>query len=172
MRKIILAMLCIAAFMPRTTLAIAASQAWVMKYCADHGMAMSTNANGRAYTYVDDDGSSATFQIVKPTHFAIVATNCDDAAIQSGVTNGMRFAFHRPYAVFANVPAQRHVRIDVDTNTLAQTYIYNSWTGTVFVSRMWMTEAQTNRHFRIYGTRIFEDEAHSLTNGFTWGGIQ
>lgn len=150
---------------------IAASQAWVMKYCADHGMTTSTNVNGTAYTYADDE-SSATFQLVRPTHFAIVATNCDDAAIQSGVTNGMRFAFHRPYAVFANVPAQRYVRIDVDTNTLAQTYIYNSWTGTVFVSRMWMTEAQTNRHFRIYGTRIFESDAHSLTNGFTWGGVQ
>lgn len=169
MRKIILAMFCVAAFMPRCTLGIAASQAWVMKYCADHGMTVSTNANGTAYTYADDDGS-LTFQIVKPTAYALVATNCDAAAVQSGVTNGMRFAYHRPYAVFLNEPAQRRIWVDVDPGTLEQKYVYNSWTGTVFVAQTWMTDALTNRHFRIYGTHIYEREAHSLTNGFTAAG--
>lgn len=169
MKKVLLTA---AAMVAATCLGITASQAWVMKYCADHGMTVSTNANGEAYTYADNDGSSLTFQIVKPTAYALVATNCDAAAVLSGVTNGMRFAFHKPYAVFLNEPAQRRIWVDVNLGTLEQTYIYNSWTGTVFGAKMWMTEAQTNRHFRIYGTHIYEREAHSLTNGFTTGGMQ
>ena len=167
MKRVILST--IAACAALTAFGIAASQAWVMKYCADHGMTVSTNANGTAYTYADEDGS-LSFQIVRQTAYALVATNCDAAAVQSGVTNGMRFAYHRPYAVFLNEPAQRRIWVDVDPGTLEQKYVYNSWTGTVFVAQTWMTDALTNRHFRIYGTHIYEREAHSLTNGFTAAG--
>ena len=170
MKRMILS--AIAACAALTAFGIAASQAWVMKYCADHGMTVSTNASGTAYTSSGKDGSSLSFSIVKPSVFAIVATNCDEAATADGVTNGMRFAYHRPYAVFLNEPAHKRIWVDVNPGTLEQTYIYNSWTGMVTDTRMWMVDAQTNRHFRIYWTHLSANDAHSLTNGFTAGGAQ
>lgn len=148
----------------------AATQSWVIKYCADHGVTASTNANGIAYSYANGEGS-VSFQILRPTAYALVADDCDETARLNGVTNGMRFAFHQPYAVFLNEPAQKRIWVDVNLATLEQTYVYNSWTGTVYGAKMWMTESPTNRHFRIYGTHITEGEAHSLTNGFAGGSL-
>lgn len=147
----------------------AATQAWVIKYCADHGMTASTNANGTAYTYAGTE-ETISFQLVKPTAFTLVAADCDSFAIQSGVTNGMRFAYFSDSA-YVNEPAKRYIRVTTNPVTDERTFIYNSWTGTVFGAKMWMTDVQTNRHFRIYSTRIFESEAHSITNGYS-GGVQ
>ena len=39
----------------------AATQSWVIKYCADHGMTASTNANGTAYTYAGTEENLMQF---------------------------------------------------------------------------------------------------------------
>lgn len=153
---------------------IAASQQWVRSYCADHGLAATNTAGGAVYS--GGEGTNAfSFAFATPTAYALVATNCSAAALADGVTNGMRFAWHQPYAVYLNEPAQRRIWIDVNTNDLSRTYLYNSWTGVVQRvedrREMWFTDAATNRHFRVFATHIFADEAHSLTNGFNGGGL-
>lgn len=148
----------------------AATQAWVIKYCADHGMTTSESATGSSYTY--GSGTDAvTMTVSRPSALALVATNCSQGATQGGITNGMTFAYHKPYAVFLNEPAQKRIWIDVNPTSLSRTYVCGSWTGRVYAAQMWLTDAQTNKVFRVYGTRIQAAEAHSLTNGFNGGGL-
>ena len=148
----------------------AATQAWVIKYCADHGMTTSESATGSSYTY--GSGTDAvTMTVSRPSALALVATNCSYAATSYGVTNGMRFAYHRPYAVFVNKPAQRYVWIDVDPGTLERTYTCGTWSSTLHGSTLWFEDASSNRVFSVYSTRIRDAEAHSLTNGFNGGSL-
>lgn len=168
MKKIVLAAAaCMAA---QFAFGIAASQAWVIRYCAEHGMTATNTPAGTAYTY--GSGTDAvSFGLVRPEAYALVAADCTQGARLGGVTNGMVFAYHRPYAVFLNEPAQKRIWIDVNPTDLSRTYICDSWTGRVYAAQMWLTDAQTNRAFRVYGTRIQAAEAHSLTNGFNGDGL-
>ena len=167
-----IAILAIAAALAACTQAAspAATQEWVIKYCADHGLvAVSTS---RGATYTSGEGTNAvTMGIVRPTAYAIVATNCEPAAVSYGITNGMRFVYHRPYAVFVNQPASRYVLIDIDAETRKRTYVCNSWTSALHGKTLWFEDSATNRVFSVYGTRILDAEAHSLTNGFNGGGL-
>jgi len=148
----------------------AATQAWVIRYCAEHGMTATNTPAGTAYTY--GSGTDAvSFGLVRPETYALVAADCTQGARLGGITNGMAFAYHQPYAVFLNEPAQKRIWIDVNPTDLSRTYICGSWTGRVYAAQMWLTDAQTNRVFRVYGTRIQAAEAHSLTNGFNGGGL-
>lgn len=148
----------------------AATQAWVIRYCAENGMTATNTAHGTAYTY--GEGTDAvSLGVVRPTAYALVAADCSQGATQGGITNGMTFAYHRPCAVFLNESAQKRIWIDVNPTSLSRTYVCGSWTGRVYAAQMWLTDAQTNKVFRVYGTHIHDAEAHSLTNGFNGGGL-
>ncbi len=150
---------------------IAASQEWVIRYCADHGMTVTNTARGNT-AYVYGEGTNAvSIEIVRPTAYAIVAADCTQGARLGGITNGMTFAYHQPYCVFLNEPAQKRIWVDVNPTDLSYTYFSGSLTGRVYAAQTWMVDPQTNRLFRVYGTRIYDAEAHSLTNGFNGGGL-
>ena len=168
MKKLIAGIAAVALAFAAHAASPAATQAWVMKYCADHGLTRTQTATGATYTH-GEGTNTVSMSFVRPTSLTLFAADCDSASVQDGVTNGMRFAYHAPYAVFVNQPAQKRIWIDVDPSTLARRYVYNSWTSTVYGAHIWLTDSGTNRHFRVMATRIMDDEAHSLTNGFNGG---
>lgn len=169
MKKLIASIAAVALAFASHAASPAATQAWVMKYCATLGMTATNTTRGTAYTY--GDGTNAlTFIVSRPTAYAIYATNCAPAAISAGITDGMMFAYHRPCAVFLNEPAGKRIWIDVSSEDLSRTYIFGAFTSMKYGGYLWMVDSATNRMFRLVGTSITDRTAHSLTNGFIYGG--
>jgi len=103
MRKWLMLSLCVAALLPQTVLAIAASQAWVSNYVAQAISASRaelranttvTSTNGVTVIESGSGGTSVRLVIEEASDIALKATNCTATAIAQGVTNGCTFVWN------------------------------------------------------------------------------